>query len=367
MTHFALLAALVVAPPQDSGAFIVRMGTDTLVVERFTRTGSRIDGEYLARSPRTVLRRWTATLAPDGSVRTFEMTSTSPAEPGRGAVRATLEFSGDSVTSRQGAGDSVQTRRVAAPQGTLPYLGNSWTLLEQAVRRARTRGSAPVTQPMIGPGDDEPLQIGVAPGADSVVVSIFGNPNVARVDATGRILSVRGFGQVTVERMARLDLPALVTTFANRPLGALSPRDTARGEVGGAHLTVDYSRPARRGRTIFGGIVPWGQVWRTGANTATTLITDAAVVIGGAAIPKGQYTLYTIPTPTGWTLIINRAVGQSGTEHDPAQDLVRIPMTIESLPESVERLTIGIDARGSGSALSIAWDRTRAWIPVAAQ
>jgi len=132
-------------------------------------------------------------------------------------------------------------------------------------------------------------------------------------------------------------------------------------------LAVDYSRPSRRGRTIFGGIVPWGQVWRTGANTATTLITDAAVVIGGAAVPKGQYSLYTIPTSTGWTLIINRAVGQSGTEHDPAQDLVRIPMTIESLPESVELLTIGIEPRGTGSVLTIAWDRTRAWIPVAAQ
>jgi len=85
-------------------------------------------------------------------------------------------------------------------------------------------------------------------------------------------------------------------------------------------------------------------------------------VIGGTAVPAGQYSLYTIPGTTGWKLIINKAVGQSGTEHDPAQDLARVSMTVEILPENVEQLTIAIE-RG---VLSIAWAQTRASVPVAA-
>src|SRR5580704_8423860 len=92
----------------------------------------------------------------------------------------------------------------------------------------------------------------------------------------------------------------------------LSPRDTARATIGAAHVLVDYGRPSKRGRVIFGGLVPYGEVWRTGANAATILVTDKDLTIGHQTVPAGTYTLYTIPSASKWQLIINKEVGQWG-------------------------------------------------------
>ena len=352
----ARLAAAQGAP--ETGGFVVRLGTDTIVVERFTRTAARLEGDYVGRSPRTIRRHWTATLAPDGSVRRFEMTSWTVGEPGVPPQQAFIEFRDDSAVR--------QNATLAAPAGTVPFLANSWALLEQATRRWRAGSATRVAQPALGPGDDQLMSITLERlGSDSVTITIFdGNPNAARVDGAGRVLGVTGFGQLTVERVPDLDMAALAASFGPRPLGTLSPRDTARAEITGAHVLVDYGRPARRGRTVFGGIVPWNKAWRTGANTATTLVTDADLVIGGVAVPAGHYSLYTIPAPTGWTLIVNRDVGQSGTEYTAEHDFARVPMQTETVPQLVERFTIAIEPRGRGGVLLLEWETTRAWVEI---
>ena len=143
-----------------------------------------------------------------------------------------------------------------------------------------------------------------------------------------------------------------------------SPRDTAEATVGGARVMVDYGRPYKRGRQIFGGLVPLNQVWRTGANAATTLVTNRALRLGTTTVPAGTYTLYTIPTASGWTLIVNRQTGQWGTEYDEKQDLARIPMRAARVSAPVEQFTIAVEPRGqAGGVLSMAWDTTRAELP----
>jgi hypothetical protein len=112
-------------------------------------------------------------------------------------------------------------------------------------------------------------------------------------------------------------------------------------------------------------VVPWNEVWRAGANAATTFTTDRDLDIGGAAVPAGSYTLYILPTPQRTELIINRQTGQWGTVYDASRDLVRIPLRAETLPEVVEQLTIAIAPAGNGATLSVAWDRTRYSVPVA--
>ena len=115
-----------------------------------------------------------------------------------------------------------------------------------------------------------------------------------------------------------------------------------------------------RGRTIYGGLVPWGQVWRTGANEATHLRTPADLQVGEALIPAGEYTLYTIPAEGGWTLIVNRQTGQWGTVYDQSQDLVRIPMPSSSLAAPVEMFTITIGPGGETDGIvHLDWERTR--------
>jgi hypothetical protein len=156
------------------------------------------------------------------------------------------------------------------------------------------------------------------------------------------------------------------------PLGAqgaggpvASPRDTARGTVAGAHLLVDYGRPSKRGRVIWGGLVPWGEVWRTGANAATTFVTDQDLVIGGTAVPAGTYTLYSVPSQSGpWLLVVNKQTKQWGIEYHPEQDLARIPMTTSPVSPAVEKFAISIVPEGQGGAMHLAWDATQATVGI---
>ena len=121
-----------------------------------------------------------------------------------------------------------------------------------------------------------------------------------------------------------------------------------------------------RGRKIVGGLVPYGRVWRTGADAATTLTTDAPLNIGGASVPAGKVTLYTLPSAQGWKLIINKQTGQWGTEYDEKQDLGRIPMTVSKTSAPVEQLTIEIADTPAGGELRLSWENTLAVVPFTA-
>jgi hypothetical protein len=144
-----------------------------------------------------------------------------------------------------------------------------------------------------------------------------------------------------------------------------SPRDTAEMRIADDRIYVDYGRPSMRGRTIMGDLVPYGQVWRTGANEATTLVTTRELRIGGTSVPAGTYTLYTLPGESAWQLIINRQTGQWGTEYDQAQDLARVPMRVERTPTPVEQFTIEMQP-GGGNVLNLVmtWENTRATVPM---
>ena len=133
----------------------------------------------------------------------------------------------------------------------------------------------------------------------------------------------------------------------------------------GKKVTIAYSRPAMKGRKIYGGLVPFGKEWRTGANEATSFKTDADLTIGGTAVPAGSYTLYTVPDQGSWKLIINKQTGQWGTQYDQGQDLARVDMKVSSLPQPVEQFTIGLEkAGGDSAALNIDWETTRASVDV---
>jgi hypothetical protein len=189
-----------------------------------------------------------------------------------------------------------------------------------------------------------------------------------RVDKAGHVLGVlpiAGTAKFSVERTASLDLGAYAASFMAREqagagLGTLSPRDSVKVTAGGASLYVDYGRPAKRGRVVFGGVVPYGEVWRTGANAATQFRTDKALAFGSTIVPAGFYTLWTLPSASGWKLIVNSETGQWGTEHKADKDLFTIDMKMSTLPQVVERFTIGVEPTEKGGTLHFDWDTTRA-------
>jgi len=157
------------------------------------------------------------------------------------------------------------------------------------------------------------------------------------------------------------------TTAQEQQKAPLSPAGTATFTFAdGKTIAIDYSRPSMRTRKIFGGLVPYGQVWRTGANSATSLKTDVNLTIGGASVPAGSYTLYTIPEEKKWTLIINKQTGQWGTDYDEKQDLARVEMKLSKNASPTEQFTIGFDQTGATSAvLKLDWADTTAKVEVA--
>ena len=114
-----------------------------------------------------------------------------------------------------------------------------------------------------------------------------------------------------------------------------------------------------------GEIAPYGQVWRVGANEATTFVTTGNVTVGGTAVPAGSYTIFAIPEKDKWTLIISKKTGEWGTDYaGPSADLARIPMKVSTLPSSVENFTISFEKTGMGANLNLDWDTTRASVAI---
>jgi hypothetical protein len=148
-----------------------------------------------------------------------------------------------------------------------------------------------------------------------------------------------------------------------------SPPGTAQFTFSdGKKITIDYSRPFKKGRRIYGGLVPYGKVWRTGANEATSFVSEKDIDVGGTRVPSGSYTLYTLPSEGTWKLIINKQTGQWGTEYDQAQDLARINMKKESLPQAVEQFTISFEpASGDSTTLRLDWENTRLSVSIKQQ
>jgi hypothetical protein len=149
-----------------------------------------------------------------------------------------------------------------------------------------------------------------------------------------------------------------------QPRPILSPRDSVSLSLDTNRIDVNYGRPSTRGRTIMGQLVPWNQVWRTGANQATHLRTNFDMTLGGVPVPRGRYTLWTLPSPTGWKLILNKQTNQWGTSYDAAQDLARCDAKVEHSAANVDTFTIALRVTGKTSGvLSLAWEHTLVSVP----
>jgi hypothetical protein len=133
----------------------------------------------------------------------------------------------------------------------------------------------------------------------------------------------------------------------------------------GKTVKIDYSSPRAKGRKIFGGVVSYGEVWRTGANEATTFVADTNVTVGGQAVPAGSYTIFTLPKADAWTLIISKKTGEWGTDYaGEKEDLARVPMSVSKTSSPVENFTVAFDQAGGKCTLRMEWENTRAKLEI---
>lgn len=150
----------------------------------------------------------------------------------------------------------------------------------------------------------------------------------------------------------------------------LSPKDNVKFELNDLKLKVFYNRPFKKDREIFGALVPYNEVWRTGANEATTFETNKTLDIGGTTLPQGKYTLWTVPKDTVWTVIFNSKQYDWGVDDemkpmwDPNYDALKINVPVQKLDSSVEQFTIAFDNSTDNLFLTMAWDDVKVAVPL---
>jgi hypothetical protein len=358
---FACLFATAVQA--QTAGYVVTLGRDTVQVEQFNRSSKRIQGTVVYRAPTTRVVRYDLQLDSDGRPLRYQQTIVSAdgkkIEPN--AANATMTFVGDTIIREGWRASEAVTQAIAAPHGAMPMLGASlaipfaYSYLTYELAFAQARKSVQNGETRLyllgtsaGQTSPQALRVWLI-GADSAEADYFG---VARsgfkFDRDGKLLRSNWTAttyKYIVSRVGAVDVDAIARSWsaqdaAGAAFGRYSPRDTATFTLAGANLWLDYSRPSRRGRVIWGGVVPWNQVWRLGADMATQFRTDVDLVIGGTAVPAGTYTIWLLPAPQNSLLIINRQIGQFGTQYDPRQDFARIPLTHSATSENVERLSL---------------------------
>ena len=350
---------------EDAAAFIVTLGNDTLSAETFTRTGDRIEGTVVRRSPRTTVLRYTMQLGANGLPTRLEYNTRLPdgSMLPNGARSVVVNFGADSVITEVQR-DSLVVRRVAA-RGAYPEIDGSvsYHAFAIAALRASGRDSAPVVAyvPGASRGEENPV---VRRGPNRWWVYSFGSPIEIITDESGRILSVdasRTTFRIQARRQPPMDLSAIAARFLEReraagPLVALSPRDSLSATIGSARVSIGYGRPSARGRRIWGPNGVLGDtIWRTGANVSTRLYTTAPLMIGNAELAPGNYVVTTLAMPGRYQLILS----QGETE------VVRVPLSSRTIDPPVEQFTMAIEpTTDRAGVLRLRWDTLELSVPI---
>ena len=331
--------------PPATALLVTRLGDDTLAIERIRRTDDSVVATVLLRSPQTTLR--TYRLALDDAGRPAAM-RVEQLDPRTGSMTAASDVSLD-------AGSGI------------PFIDMVHWPFELMVARAAAAPTDTLTLPLVAGERTIPFRMQrTGDGAFSATHPTRGTMTL-EADAMARLTmldAARTTRALRVTRAPDADILAMARAFADRPMGELSGRGEVSVSVAGAQIDVDYGVPLKRGRDIFGALVPWERVWRTGANRATHFSTTRALRFGEDVLPAGTYTLFSIPRPDRWTLLVNTNVDINGQAYDADADLLHIELAVRQMNETVEPFTIIVEPDGpSGGLLRLRWDRTEAWVP----
>lgn len=370
VTAATALAFAVPAHAQQAGydgAFVTRLGADTIAIERFERRGDTVRAVVVLRVPRTTLTEYELVLNDD---RPASLVATTR-DPAEGGVLETTHytFGADSVRISETRNGDSRVRTAPAPDWSLPFLDMVHWPYELVLRRAAPVAADSQVAMLIQGSRPSPFVVRRTGEGEWSITHPFRGTMTVGAGPAGALHTLDASEttrKLKVERVAALDIAALAIDYARRDtrgasFGPLSGRGESSALIDGATIAVDYGRPSKRGRDIFGALVPFGEVWRTGANEATHFTTDRDLVLGDTRIPAGRYTLFTIPGPEQWTLIVNRRVDIGGTSYDAAHDLAHIHIPVRSLDESVEQFTIEVADEGE---LRFSWDHTQAYVPI---
>ena len=171
---------------------------------------------------------------------------------------------------------------------------------------------------------------------------------------------------LTLALTAAVVTAGTVVTHARWQRPRVSPRDTVKATIDNSNITIEYGRPYKRGRVIWGSLVPWNHWWMPGADESSTITTDATIVFANSlTMPAGTHTIYTLPGDEEFKLIISKEVGTFHTQYHPDQDLGRVNMTLKKIADPAEQLTFAVEPReGGGGVFKLIWDDREYSVPI---
>jgi Protein of unknown function (DUF2911) len=361
---------------QTTAAYVFCLGKDTVAYEQYTRNKELIEGQILSLYPRLTINQFRLFLGADGTIKQFESASSyftggkmsTPFMQKNGSIEDTI------VTQqafRNGKVDSFFSGKFSVIRGSVPVLDNNdVAMFEQMLIYATLTGkdSIPLNRFTNGPGKSYIKKINKELYESKVfffpVYIKLKDGQISSVDATSSTI------KTIAKRTSAIDFEKLKNTFAEKEklngfAGLVSPVDTFRTTFSNTDFQITYNRPYKRGRVIFGNIVPWNMVWRLGANFATHFATSKELRFGDFILPAGRYTIWMIPKQGKdiSELVINKGVNIFGTQYDKAKDVIRLPMQTTWQTNLIEQLSIEVKETNEGGEIIIQWDDLQAKLP----
>jgi hypothetical protein len=353
-----------------TASFVATLGTDTVIVETYNMLPNHLYGKAFLRYPEDRIGVFDFHFYPDGSIRHYSM-SFMNADSSHVTSAGTEGVYCESDTCTWFASwpnsDTEYSNKRAASH--MDFIGG-WTptlsLIEWNCMRLMKSGKQSLPITMIND------YIGirhVAVSKGNADTLIFGGDFLEytkiKVTPEGRIVAYDGTTtpwNYIAHKLAPIDVDAMAKRMSKKPkIGIPSPTDKVNFVVENDTIRLSYGRPFKRGRKIFGGMIPYDSVWRTGANDPTTLRLPFDVKFENISVPKGEYSLYTIPRADGWTLIFNTDLKQWPTEPDRSKDIALIPLAVRKATKQTDQLIITIDPAKGGGIIKFIWDETEAF------
>ena len=353
-----------------SASFVATLGTDTVIVETYNMLANHLYGKAFLRYPEDKIGVFDFHFYPDGSIQHYSMSFMNPDS----SYVTTWGTEGlfcekDSCTWFSSWREAETEYTNKRPAEHMDFIGG-WTptlsLIEWNCLRLIKSGKKSLPLTMIND------YIGVRHVAISKVAGdtlIFGGDflEYAKIKATpeGRILAYDGTAtpwNYTVTKLAPINVDEVAKRMSKKPkIGIPSPKAVVGFAVAGDTIGLTYGRPFKRGRKIFGGVVPYDSVWRTGANDLTKITLPYEVQFGKVSIPKGAYGLYTIPHKDGWTLIFNTDFEKWPTEPNRSKDFALVPLQVRKAAQPADQFTIMVDPVKDGGIIRFIWEDTEAY------
>jgi hypothetical protein len=353
---------------QDSGYIIYTLAKDTIEIAHYRLTGDDFATTVVQRANSNVAKV-KGRFFPNGELQFMEGYKYKPVIGKDSILLETFRLyqNGDSTFIEEKSGDRISERKTVGKVmvSYWPYVQMSVLLANYVPRHVgdsivgfHVVGDLPAAKFVVKRVSERKIT------ANSRVMGPFTlylneRGKVDSIDATGSSYNVKG----TIVQNLNLDSMILVYTKREEqfgPFGWPNKDDSVQAVIGNSSIKINYTRPSMRGRVIFGKVVPWNRYWRTGANRATKITTSQALNFNGKVLPPGEYSIFTMPSQTGWTIMFNKEANIWGTDYNPAYDILRVPMQAEHLGEPVELMKIEVVPTSKGGAINIIWERIKA-------